>query len=119
MSADTDSQSGRERRIYPRVPLDAPYFVSLRRSDGVEVPALMVDFGRGGIQAALPPGSSESFRDWLNYQVVVLGLPESAHYDSSGYRGYITWVSVERCGVRFQPPLAVSDEELDAIIESL
>ena len=119
MSADTDSQSGSDRRIYPRVPLDAPCFVVLRRDDGVEVPALMVDFGRGGIQAALPPGSSENFRDWLSHQVAVVGLPDPLRCDGSGYKGVISWVSAERCGVRFQPSLSVSDKELDAIIAAL
>ena len=118
MSVDTE-KSGRERRIYQRVPLDAPCFVTLRRDDGVEVPAMMVDFGCGGIQAVLSPGSSESFRDWLNHLVAVIGLPEFAHYDGSNYQGDITWVSAERCGVRFHPPLTVSEEELEAIIESL
>jgi len=119
MSADTDSQSGSERRIYPRVPLDAPYFVTLRRDDGVEVPALVVDLGCGGIQAALPPGSSENLRTWLSHQVVVAGLPEPVQCDGFGYTGAITWVSAERCGVRFLSPLAVSDEELETLIRSL
>jgi len=119
MSADNDSQSGRERRIYPRVPLDAPCLVTLRRDDGVEVPVLVVDFGCGGIQAALPPGSSESFRAWLNHHIAVVGLPELLQCDGSGYKGTVSWVSAECCGVRFLPPLAVSDEELDAIIRSL
>jgi len=119
MSADIDSQSGSERRIYPRVPLDAPYFVTLRRDDGVEIPALVVDLGRGGIQATLSPGFSEDFRTWLNHQVVVAGLIEPVQCDDSGYKGVITWVSAEHCGVRFQPPLPVSEEELEAIIRSL
>jgi len=119
MSVDTGSQSGRERRIFPRVPLDAPCFVTLRRDDGVEVPALMVDFGRGGIQAALSPGTSENFCAWLSHQVAVLGLPEPLQCDGAGYKGIVNWVSAERCGVLFQPPLSVSDEELDTIIRSL
>ena len=120
MSADTCSQC-EERRIFLRVPLDAPSFVILRRDDGVEIPALMVDFGRGGIQAALSPGSSENFHTWLSHQVAVVGLPEPVQCDGLGYKGIISWVSAERCGVRFQPPLpdSVSDEELYAIIRSL
>ena len=119
MSTDTDSQSGRERRIFLRVPLDAPCFVTLRRDDGVEVPALMVDFGRGGIQVALSPGASENFHAWLSHQLAVVGLPEPLQCDGSGYKGTVSWVSAERCGVRFLPPLPVSDEELETIIELL
>ena len=119
MSVDTGSQSGINRRMYPRVPLDAPFFVTLRRDDGMEVPALMVDLGCGGIQAALPPGSSEDFRAWLRHQVAVVGLPEPVRCDGSGHTGTIHWVSAECCGVRFQPPLPVSDEELETIIRSL
>jgi len=119
MSADTDSQSGRERRVHLRVPLDAPCFVTLRRDDGLEVPTLLVDFGRGGIQAALPPSSSENFRTWLSHQVDVVGLPGPLYCDGSGYPGVISWVSAERCGVRFSQPLSLADEELYTIIESL
>ena len=119
MAADADSDDVRERRAYPRVPLDAPFFVTLRRDDGTEVPALVVDFGRGGLQVALPPGSAESFHAWLSHAVLLLGLPASIDAKEAGCPGIISWVSAERCGVRLAPALAVSDEKLLEIAASL
>jgi hypothetical protein len=79
----------------------------------------MVDCGCGGIQAALPPGSAEDLQDWLSHQIVVLGLPEAFRCDGSGHKGIVSWVSAERCGVRFESPLSISDAELHAILSSL
>ena len=93
--------------------------MTLRRDDGPEIPALMVDLGCGGIQAALPPGSSENFHTWLSHRVVVLGLPEPIQCGGVGHKGTVSWVSAERCGVRFQSLLPISEEELCAIISSL
>ncbi len=119
MTECSDSQKGRERRVYPRVPLDAPFFVTLRKSDGEETPSLMVDFGRGGVQLALPPGTPASFHFWLSHHVHVFGLPEAIACSREGCKGMITWVSAERCGVRFEIPLSLSDEEICLILKSL
>lgn len=119
MSTDTVSQSVKERRVSPRVPLDAPFFVTLRRSDGPELPALVVDLSRGGVQLALPPDASENFHAWLSCQVTVLGLPPLVGFCGSGCAGMICWISMERCGVRFDTPLSVSDASLRAVIMSL
>lgn len=119
MAEQSDLKSGSERRVYQRVPLDAPFFVTLRRSDGAEIPALMVDFGRGGVQVALPPGTPASFHSWLSCQVVVLGMPEPIECGRAGCKGMVSWVSAERCGVRFEPPLSLSEQELRNIVKSL
>lgn len=118
MTADTRSQSA-ERRIYTRVPLDAPFFVTLQRGDGPELPALLVDFGRGGLQLALPPGTSENFFGWLNQAVMISRLPDSIDGCCTNCCGFISWVSQERCGVRFEKPLTISDDALENIVKTL
>lgn len=107
-----------DRRAHPRVPLDAPYFVSIRKQEAGKIPALLVDCGRGGVQLALPPEETQTHQ-WLSYSVTVFGLPTQMDAFGQGCSGTVTWVSAERCGVRFHPPLNVSDAELLAFTSSL
>ena len=107
-----------DRRAHPRVPLDAPYFVTVRRHQDARIPALLMDCGRGGGPLALPPEETET-RDWLSSVVIIFGLPSIMDKLGSGCGGTVTWVSAERCGVRFQPPLEVSDADLVEFTDGL
>lgn len=119
MSSHTDPLSAQERRSYPRVPLDTPFFVTLKREKAhEELSAVLVDCSQGGVQLALPP-SSEPLFDWLGLRVLILGLPSPMDPPRLGCSGSVSWVSEERCGIRFSQPLALSDEALIALTETL
>lgn len=107
-----------ERRVYPRVPLDAPFFVTLRIQDSRQTQALLVDCGRGGVQLALSPEEAD-VPHLLSAEVRILGLPSMLDPTSAGLPGSISWVSAERCGVRFTPPLTLSEAVLQAFSDSL
>lgn len=107
-----------ERRARPRVPLDVPFFVTVRLADGSQCPALLVDCGRGGVQLAFSP-TEEGVGGLLNQEMLLLDLPKGLKADPDGCPGLVTWVSAERCGVRFDLPLALTDEELRVVAESL
>lgn len=108
-----------DRRNSLRVPIDVPFFVSIQKNPGnEEVPALLVDCGRGGVQLAFSP-ASDNIAGWLGCQVRVDGLPLILDAMGTGYEGIITWMSIERCGVRFHTPLPVSDQCIQALADDL
>lgn len=119
-NADTDSaDSYADRRNSLRVPIDVPFFVSMQKIPGNhEVPALLVDCGRGGVQLAFSP-ASDDIAGWLGCEVRVDGLPLILDAMGAGYAGIITWMSIERCGVRFHTPLPVSDQCIQALADDL
>ena len=106
-----------ERRICSRVPLDAPFFVIARLADGQRYSAILVDCGRGGVQLAfsLAKGVISSL---LGQKMVILDLPEGLGTDPDGCPGVVTWVSPQRCGVRFDQLLSLTEEEVTAIAHS-
>ena len=119
MAANDVQEDYADRRAHARVPLDAPYFVTIQRGDSdMETPALIVDCGRGGLQLALSPVEGETY-EWLSHSVVIHGLPQVMDNTGKGCPGMVSWVSAERCGVRFVPPLPVSDEELLEVVGNL
>ncbi|MDL2207746.1 PilZ domain-containing protein [Desulfovibrio sp. OttesenSCG-928-M16] len=118
-NSNTDSQSYANRRSSLRVPIDVPFFVSMQKSMGREdIPALLVDCGRGGVQLAFSPASG-GVASWLGSEVRIDGLPLLLDTQGTGFMGTITWVSSERCGVRFHVPLPVSDKTIAALSDAL
>jgi c-di-GMP-binding flagellar brake protein YcgR len=107
-----------ERRNYNRVPLDMPYFVLLRVLDEGEHAMQLRDCSRGGLQLAFPPGE-KIHRDLLNKAVTVLHLPLAMDPESAGLTGFVVWLRQDRCGVRFDDILTLSDEGLLRLSTSL
>ena len=107
-----------ERRMRPRGPLDAPYFVSVRLESGHECPAMLIDCGRGGVQLAFSP-SEEHVGNLLNRELMILGLPKGLGADPDGVPGTVTWAGPERCGVRFERMLTLTDQQLQTVANSL
>ena len=107
-----------ERRVCPRVPLDAPFFVTVRLENGQQCSAMLVDCGRGGVQLAFSPVEG-MVNSLLSQELLVLNLPKGLGTDPDGCPGVVTWVSPQRCGVRFDRALSLTDEELAAVAGSL
>ena len=111
-----------ERREFLRVPIDAPHFITVAFDGGESVITLLIDISRGGLQAAFPPHQTVDEEALLGRAVRVTELPgsvEQASGNLGGLSGTVSWVSPQRCGVRFAAPLALGDEELAALVEGL
>ena len=111
-----------ERREFLRVPIDAPHFISVIFDEGESIVTLLVDISRGGLQVAFPPHQPVGEEIFLGRTVRVTELPgsvEQASGNVGGLSGTISWVSPQRCGVRFFSPLELGDEELAALVEGL
>lgn len=113
--ADSGLKDMVNRRAYQRVPLDAPSFATLHRQ-GEVLTVLIVDCSRGGMQFALPPGVPLP-EEWLGASIFIFGLPALFDEDASGCPAVVNWLGSGRCGVRFEQPLAVSDESLESIAQ--
>jgi hypothetical protein len=111
-------KSYEERRAHPRVPLDAPFFVTLLVEESKKTSALLVDCGKGGLQLALSPAES-ALANLLSASVLILGLPRQLDGLGEGLSGSVSWISAERCGVSFTSPLSVSDDSLLAFTKNL
>ena len=110
-----------ERRNHPRVPLDAPFFINIRIGAGNPLSGMLVDLGRGGLQAAFPPQENgyNISNELLGDAVTVFGLPKVFDEDGIGRSGYVSWVSADRFGVRFLSLAALTDSELEELTHSL
>jgi hypothetical protein len=108
-----------DRRKFARVPLDAPYFVALRFDNGPKETALLADLGRGGLQLSFAPGRDIQGENFLGRAVFIDALPVTLPVEGKNLPGTITWVSPQRCGVRFQTPLNVSEAELVIALAAL
>ena len=111
-----------ERRQFARVPIDEPHFVLIAVEQGPSQTMLLVDLGRGGLQTVFPPGQDVEKKSLLGKTVTVSQLPAPVSQASgieNSIKGTITWVSPQRCGIRFIAPLEIGDEELAALLESL
>lgn len=107
-----------ERRTRPRVPLDTPFFITVRMENGDQCPAMLVDCGRGGVQLAFSP-AEDRVGSLLSQELVLLDMPKGLGADPDGCAGVVTWVSPQRCGVRFDELLALTDQELTAVAKKL
>ncbi|MDL2266393.1 PilZ domain-containing protein [Desulfovibrio sp. OttesenSCG-928-G15] len=113
---DFGSQENSNRRAYQRVPLDAPFFATIHRQ-GEALNVLIVDCSRGGMQFALPPGVPMP-EEWLGSPVFISGLPAVFDADGNGCPAILNWLGSSRCGVRFEQPLAFTDEALRSVLDS-
>ncbi len=108
-----------EKRVYGRVPLDTPFFAVLRTEDGAEFSVQLIDCGRGGVQLAFSPAETRTL-DIVNNGVLLLGLPLPAQEKGHlGVAGFVAWVGAGRCGVRFDRPLSLTDDEIKQVTERL
>lgn len=107
-----------ERRACPRVPLDAPFFVTICLENGQRSSAILVDCGRGGVHLAFSPAEG-MMSSLLGQNLVITNLPKGLGTDPDGWPGVVTWVSPQRCGVRFNQLLSLTDEELKAVANGL
>lgn len=107
-----------ERRNHPRVPLDTPLFAELGLTGGANMPVMLVDISRGGLQLALSLGTLDP-NEILGIAVVVRSLPQTLDPSGDGIAGKITWLAPQRCGVRFTDVLELPDEQIDAIAGAL
>jgi hypothetical protein len=109
-----------DRRKFARVPLDAPQFVSLRFADSPPETVLVVDLGRGGLQLSFAPTRNILGENLLGREAFVGGLPAALlGGDGKVLAGTVSWVSPQRCGIRFHFPLAVSEAELAILLAAL
>ena len=104
-----------DRRTFARIPIDVPIFCEIAFPGQSPIATLLKDISRGGVQVALSPGSTTEDMT-LGQQAVVIGLPAKIGIDPGGVASIVSWLSPERVGLRFNDPLPVSEEELDAII---
>lgn len=106
--------SDADRRIFLRIPIDIPVFCEINFDSGAKLTVLLKDISRGGLQVALSPGSRiES--PVLGEMASISRLPP--RIGSGSIHSTITWQSPERLGLRFNEPLGLSDDELDAIMQ--
>ncbi|MDR2487953.1 MAG: PilZ domain-containing protein [Desulfovibrio sp.] len=108
-----------ERRSLLRVPLEVPFFVIVCLHDGYRCTAILADCGRGGVQLAFSPSLEDKLATLLGQELILLDLPEGLRTDPDGCSGVVTWVSPQRCGVRFNQVLSLTDEELTRVASSL
>ena len=108
-----------ERRRIARVPLDVPFFVTVQLDSGEQYRAMLVDCGRGGVQLAFSPTENSGMDALLNQPLILLGLPQELGVAPDGCPGMVIWVSPERCGVRFDVALTLTDEELAEVTGTL
>ncbi len=101
-----------ERRRHPRVPLDTPYFAELVLADGGRFTVMLVDAGRGGLQLAFGEQSPVGL---LGFSVTLRNLPPVLDPEGRGISGKVTWLSPQRCGVRFSEVLDIPEDQLIAV----
>ena len=118
MSKQDVNPTYEEKREQPRVPLDVPFFVAIRMDSGDKIQAMLIDCGRGGVQLAFSPAETR-MGELLNLTVMIEGLPDKIRAETTGSFGVITWVSPERCGVRFLTPFPLTKEELQEMADAL
>ena len=109
-----------DRRQYPRVPLDIPFFVEVTIEGGVPFSALLIDIGRGGLQLAFPL-HQRRVNELLGCSVTVDGLPVQSEQEEilRNIPGIVSWVSPERFGIRFEDPVSLTEEDLADLAFSL
>lgn len=103
-----------ERRLFPRVPLDIPVFIRMRLKTGEEQKVLLVDVSCGGMQIALP-AHGEGGSALLGKAVDLLDLPAALDAAPAGKGGSVTWVSPQRCGIRFDEPISLAEGDAMAL----
>jgi hypothetical protein len=110
-----------DRRQFVRVPLDAPYFVTLSFDGGITENTLLVDIGRGGLQVSFGPARAIRQETLLGSAVCVGALPAALKLPlaEKDLPGIISWVSPQRCGVRFHTPLSLNETELAIALAAL
>jgi hypothetical protein len=86
--------------------------VTFRFDDESVEAAMLADLGLGGLQLAFAPARNIQRENFLGRTVSIEPLPSPLLKAGKELPGTISWVSPQRCGVRFQTPLCVSETEL-------
>lgn len=104
--------SPQDRRNSPRVPIDVPFFIRMRIDGEGEITGLLIDCSLGGVQLALSMPSGVP-AVWMGAEVGIADMPGI----DAVLAGSITWISSDRCGVRFHQALAMTEEELRDLLD--
>ena len=107
-----------ERRTFARTPIDVPVFCEIAFPGQNIFTTLLKDISCGGVQVALSPGSTTESMT-LGQPALVIDLPAKIGTDPGGIPSIVSWLSPERVGLRFDAPLPLTEEELEAIIADI
>lgn len=107
----------KERRRFPRVPLDEPCFITLELTGVEELKVMLQNLSCNGANVSLPPKRGE------------MGMPSDAHIRLKDFpegfellnqlKGKVAWSQDGQCGVIFDGPLDMDDDELKDLLDSL
>ncbi|BFR49367.1 PilZ domain-containing protein [Nitratidesulfovibrio sp. HK-II] len=103
-----------ERRTYPRLQLDCPCFVTLRRGQG-DMPCMLGNISAGGVMLQLPPHCEA---EGLPFGEVVnlVEMPRALAGALEGVQGRVAWCSGLQAGICFDDVLPISvDDILDML----
>lgn len=107
-----------ERRIYSRITIDIPVFITVTFDSTHELQVLLADFSKGGIQLILSPGSCDS-ETLIGAEAVINECQGDLSSLLIEKKGFVCWVSPQRCGIRFYTPLLISENAIHELSEAL
>lgn len=95
-----------ERRLSPRIPLDAPCLLTLEVNYAETLSAMAIDVSQGGVQLALSPGMTGDKLE-AGLPVTFRNVPEPLAHLLDGAHGKIAWIGVRCCGIKLNRPLSL------------
>lgn len=100
-----------DRRIAPRIPLDAPCLLTLLVNYEEKHAAMAVDVSQGGVQLALSPNPALTELA-PGMPVTLQDVPAPFDELLEGTHGKIAWVGTRCCGVRLNKELHVNPSDI-------
>lgn len=100
-----------ERRTSPRIPVDAPFLLTLEMASGVTVPVMLTDISMHGMQLTLPPGAGV-LHCAVNSPVHMKDFPHGLASFLDGITGTVAWLTERQCGIRLDRPFPRLSEVL-------
>ena len=93
-----------DRRSSPRIPLDAPFLLTLEIVSGSSIPVMLTDISMHGMQLTLPPDAGVLYCA-IDSPVIMKNFPEKLAPFLEGLTGTIAWQTEQQCGIRLDQPL--------------